>query len=65
MSALEKLPTELLETVFLYCLNLDLPRASPVIGGKLGSEVVYLRTVVSAFGMYGAEIQVLLFVPPP
>lgn len=49
MSSLEKLPTELLEKVFYYCMNLDLPRSSPVIGGKLSSEGVYVRTVLAAF----------------
>ncbi|KAE9380193.1 hypothetical protein N431DRAFT_432477 [Stipitochalara longipes BDJ] len=50
MCLLEKLPTELLERVFLYCMNLELPRASPVISGKLSSEVVYLHTIITAFG---------------
>ena len=50
MSLLERLPTEILETVFLYCLNLELPRASPVIAGKLSSEIVYFHTILSAFG---------------
>ena len=49
MSLLEKLPTELLEKVFLYCMNLELPRASPVISGKLSSETIYLHTLVGAF----------------
>jgi len=49
MSLLEKLPTELLEKVFLYCMNLDLPRSSPVLAGKLSSEVVYLHTIAAAF----------------
>ena len=37
---LEKLPTELLETIFLYDLNLSLPQASPIIGSKLASKHV-------------------------
>ncbi|RAL65989.1 hypothetical protein DID88_005650 [Monilinia fructigena] len=49
MSQLEKLPTELLETIFLYCLNLSLPACSPVIGGKLSSETVYSKTIIAAF----------------
>ncbi|KAB8294966.1 hypothetical protein EYC80_006919 [Monilinia laxa] len=49
MSQLEKLPTELLETIFLYCLNLSLPACSPVIGGKLSSEPVYSKTIIAAF----------------
>lgn len=50
MSDLEKLPTELLVAIFLHSMNMDLPRSSPVIGGKLSSEVVYTRTVIAAFG---------------
>ena len=50
MSLLEKLPTELLVEIFLYSMNLDLPRSSPIIGAKLTSELVYTRTVVEAFG---------------
>jgi hypothetical protein len=49
MSPLERLPTELLVEVFLYCMNLNLPRSSPVIGGKLSSESVYTRTILAAF----------------
>lgn len=49
MSDLEKLPIELLEKVFLYCMNLDLPRSSPIIGGKLSSELIYTQTVINAF----------------
>lgn len=49
MSALEKLPVELLENIFLHCMNLDLPRASPVIGGNLSSKLIYSRTLMAAF----------------
>jgi hypothetical protein len=49
MSYLEKLPTELLFQVFKFCMNLELARASPVIAGKLSSEIVYSHTIVSAF----------------
>lgn len=49
MSQLEKLPTELLEAIFFYCLNLNLPVCSPVIGGKLSGESVYSKTVITAF----------------
>ena len=50
MSALERLPTELLQNVFLCCLSLNLPRASPVIAGKLSSPTMYSRTIMAAFG---------------
>lgn len=60
MSLLEKLPTELLERVFQFCLNLDLPSASPVIAGKLSSVTVFNWTVMRVFGSswdrgYGRE----------
>ncbi|KAG9236068.1 hypothetical protein BJ875DRAFT_457351 [Amylocarpus encephaloides] len=50
MSRLEKLPTEVLELVYLYAMNIDLPRSSPIIGGKLSSESVYHQTILAAFG---------------
>lgn len=50
MSLLEKLPTELLERVFQFCLNLDLPKASPVIAGKLSSATVFNWTVMRVSG---------------
>jgi hypothetical protein len=49
MSLLEKLPTELLETIFLYCLNLALPNSSPIIGAKLSSDATYTKTILVAF----------------
>ncbi|KAI9730145.1 MAG: magnesium ion transporter [Claussenomyces sp. TS43310] len=48
MSLLEKLPTEILERVFLFCLNFDMPRASPVLCGKLSSQHVYVEAVMAA-----------------
>lgn len=50
MSILERLPTELLEEIFLYCMNLNLPRASPIIAAKLSREAFYHKTIISAFG---------------
>ena len=50
MSSLERLPVELLEKIFLFCMNLDLPRSSPVVGGKLSSEIIYSQTLINAFG---------------
>lgn len=38
--SLESLPTELLEKVFFFCLNVSLPQASLVIGHKLASHHV-------------------------
>ncbi|KAL3422303.1 hypothetical protein PVAG01_06459 [Phlyctema vagabunda] len=50
MSALESLPTEILASIFLYCMNFDLPRCSPVIRTKLSTPVIYKRIVMAAFG---------------
>ncbi|KAI9056147.1 hypothetical protein LZ554_001075 [Drepanopeziza brunnea f. sp. 'monogermtubi'] len=60
MSLLEKLPTELLERVFRFCLNLELPRSSPIIGAKLSSSTILNWTVLASFGprwekWYGRE----------
>ena len=49
MAALEKLPTELLLNIFFYTLNLDLPRASPIIAGKLSDEHTFIQTIAMAF----------------
>ena len=43
---LEQLPTELLETIFLYHLNLSLPQASPIIASKLASKHVKAQVVL-------------------
>ena len=62
---LEQLPTELLETIFLYHLNLSLPQASPIIGSKLASKhvktQVFARVCSAAtLGIYPNE-QAILF----
>lgn len=49
MSLLEKLPTELLERVYLYAMDINLPRSSPIIAGKLSREMIYIKTVLAAF----------------
>lgn len=43
---LEQLPTELLEIIFFYNMNLSLPHASPVIGKKLASGHVKTQLVL-------------------
>lgn len=49
MSLLERLPVELLETVYQYAMNLALPRSSPTIAGKLSSEMIYIKTASAVF----------------
>ena len=51
MSSLEKLPTELLLQIFFYSMNLDLPRASPIIAGKLSDEHTFIRTIMMVFDL--------------
>ena len=48
---LERLPVELLETIFLHNLNISLPQASPIIGEKLASKHVKSQLVWRAFSM--------------
>lgn len=50
LSPLEKLPTELLQTIFTDCLNVSLLRASPVIAVKLGSQHNFIQAILEAFG---------------
>lgn len=52
LSWIERLPTEILEQIFLYALNISLPRSSPVISAKLSSEHTYRlfgRIIFGAF----------------
>ena len=46
MAPLERLPTEVLEDIFLYHLNISLPQASPIIGNKLASKHVKTQVVL-------------------
>lgn len=43
LSSLERLPIEILEEIFFYCLNLNLPQASLIICRKLTSNHVKTR----------------------
>ncbi|QPC69913.1 hypothetical protein HYE68_000665 [Fusarium pseudograminearum] len=46
---LQTLPAEIIESIFLYSANVDLPRASPVIGAKLSGRVTLIRFLMWAF----------------
>ena len=50
LSQIEQMPTDLLEMIFFNCLNLNLPRASPIIGRALSSFYVKRRLAEIAFG---------------
>ena len=49
LSSLENLPTELLEIIFLGCLNVSLPRASLSIGKRLASTHIKSELFAIAF----------------
>lgn len=48
-STLETLPVELLEKIFLYSLNVNLPRVLPNLATSLSSERVYRLLILLAF----------------
>lgn len=49
MPALEGLPQELLEIVFLYSMNISLPRTSRTLGHKLSSRAVTMEYTMRSF----------------
>lgn len=49
MPTLLGLPQELLEIIFLYSMNISLPRASPLLGRKLSSHAITLKYTMRAF----------------
>lgn len=48
-SPFERLPTEILEIIFFNCLNLNLPRVSPILGIALSSFYVKARLFEMVF----------------
>jgi hypothetical protein len=49
LSQLECLPVELIEKIFLYALDVNLPRASPSLAAALSSERIYRILILLAF----------------
>lgn len=49
LSMLEALPVEIIEQIFFNCLNLNLPRASPVLATALSREHLYKLLINLAF----------------
>ncbi|KAG6218453.1 hypothetical protein E4U26_007602 [Claviceps purpurea] len=47
--SLQNLPLELLESIFLYSANLDLPRSCPSLGARLSSKATRLRFFMMGF----------------
>ncbi|MCJ1285264.1 hypothetical protein MMC26_004604 [Xylographa opegraphella] len=60
LSALEKLPTELLQTIFLQSINLNLPLSSLHLGSVLASPHLRRELVIHAFADH-AEHEPLLY----
>ncbi|KAL1970247.1 hypothetical protein VTN77DRAFT_5407 [Rasamsonia byssochlamydoides] len=48
-SLLECLPVELIEKIFLYALDINLPRASPTLAAAVSSERIYRVLILLAF----------------
>ena len=49
LSTLEALPVDILEKIFFYSLNVNLPRASPYLATILSNERVYRLLILLAF----------------
>jgi len=61
LARLESLPVELLQSVFLYSLNVHLPLASPYLALALSSQHLYTRLVLLAFsGIIQTGVEVVL-----
>jgi hypothetical protein len=49
LSRLETMPVELIEKIFLSCLEINLPRASPALTAALSSERIYRILILLSF----------------
>lgn len=49
MPTLQGLPQEILEIIFLYSMNIALPRASPSLGEKLSSKTITMEFTMRTF----------------
>jgi len=52
LSSVEQLPTEILEQIFLYALNVSFARSSHIIGTKLSSQHTYYAFGQAIFGFF-------------
>ncbi|PYH41322.1 uncharacterized protein BP01DRAFT_349532 [Aspergillus saccharolyticus JOP 1030-1] len=57
-SRLESLPNELIEHIFLYSLNVNFARASPVLAAAVSTERIYRTLILLAFWDDSAEASV-------
>ncbi|KAG6057038.1 hypothetical protein E4U17_001726 [Claviceps sp. LM77 group G4] len=53
--SLQNLPVELLESIFLYSMNLALPRSSPLIGAKLSAKATRLQVFIMGFDDFWSQ----------
>lgn len=68
LSYLERLPTEILQMVFLECLNINLPRASPRLASNLSSFYIKSQLFFIAFSSEGFKLRhedLLMRILPP
>ncbi|KAF2398234.1 hypothetical protein EJ06DRAFT_532593 [Trichodelitschia bisporula] len=49
LATIEKLPTELLQEIFLHAPEVNLPRASPILALKLQHPLIYLQVCADVF----------------
>ncbi|KAF4331751.1 hypothetical protein FBEOM_14483 [Fusarium beomiforme] len=47
--ALQALPAEILESIFLYSASVALPRSAPIMGSKLSGRATLIRFIIWAF----------------
>lgn len=64
LSRLETLPVELMEKIFLYCLEVNLPRASPYVATSLTSERIYRLLILLSFWDNDHATQLSNYEPP-
>lgn len=64
LSALERLPTELIHRIFFLSLEFNLPRSSLALAAALSSEVVYTWLIRLAFSSSNSSSASGLFVHP-
>ncbi|PYH48144.1 uncharacterized protein BP01DRAFT_389433 [Aspergillus saccharolyticus JOP 1030-1] len=56
VSRLESLPVEIIQTIFLHSLEINLPRASPRLGEALSSATIYIWLIRLAFSSTNAGV---------
>ena len=55
MSLIERMPTEILQSIFLYGSNMSLPRSSPVLYANIMSDYMKKKLVIQAFTSFNYD----------